>query len=494
MSLKRNLVANYLGQAWTGLIGLAFVPLYVKYLGVESYGLIGIFALLQTWFMLLDMGMTPTLNREMARFTAGAHGAQAISDLLLSIERVGAAIAGLIGVLIWAASAWLATHWLSAEQLSPATVARAIALMGAVVALRFLEGLYRGALLGLQRQVFFNIANSLFATLRAAGAVAVLVWWSPTIEAYFLWQAVVSVVAVVALATAVYRGLPPSPAPPRFSRQALADIRNFAGGMLATSFLAILLTQIDKVLLSRLLSLEDFGYYTLAATVGAAVYLLITPVTQSFYPRLTELAVKGDQRELARVYHRGARLVTLLATPGALMLAAFGEELLLLWTGERLLAQRVAPLMALLACGTLLNGFMHIPYMLQLAHGWTSLTVRINLVAVALLVPAILWATPRYGAVGAAWAWILLNAGYLIVGIQFMHRRLLAYEKWRWYLDDLLKPVLLIGGYVLLARELTPAGLGRLEVVPWLAAICGLGVLGLGFIFAPRRRAAGARG
>ena len=47
--LKRNLIANYLGQGWTALMGLAFIPLYIKYLGIEAYGLIGIFALLQGW-------------------------------------------------------------------------------------------------------------------------------------------------------------------------------------------------------------------------------------------------------------------------------------------------------------------------------------------------------------------------------------------------------------------------------------------------------------
>lgn len=118
MSLKRNLVANYLGQAWTGLIGLAFVPLYVKYQGVESYGLIGIYSLLQAWFRLLDMSITPTLSRKMARFTAGAHSAQTIRDLLRSIECIGIGIAFLIGALIWAASAWLATHWLTVDRLS----------------------------------------------------------------------------------------------------------------------------------------------------------------------------------------------------------------------------------------------------------------------------------------------------------------------------------------------------------------------------------------
>lgn len=41
--LKRNLIANYLGQGWTALMGLAFIPLYIRYLGIEAYGLIGLF-------------------------------------------------------------------------------------------------------------------------------------------------------------------------------------------------------------------------------------------------------------------------------------------------------------------------------------------------------------------------------------------------------------------------------------------------------------------
>ena len=53
-------------------MGLIFVPVYIKYLGIESYGLIGFFASMQAWFALLDMGMTPTLGREIARFTGGS--------------------------------------------------------------------------------------------------------------------------------------------------------------------------------------------------------------------------------------------------------------------------------------------------------------------------------------------------------------------------------------------------------------------------------------
>ena len=442
MSLKRNVIANYLGQGWSGLIGLAFVPLYIKYLGIEAYGLIGIFAMLQAWLTLLDMGMTPTLNREMARFTAGAHTPQSIRDLLRSLEIVCFGVAALIGVLIWAASGWLAADWLRADKLPLDVVAQAIAIMGGVAALRFVEGIYRGAILGLQRQVFFNVVNASLATARAAGAVAVLAWVSPTIEAYFVWQGLISIISVAVLAVAANGSLPAAPKPAAFSRQAILEIRHFAGGMMATTFLALLLTQVDKVLLSRLLTLEAFGYYTLASTVAAAITLLVTPVTQAFYPRFTQQIARCDTEQLILTYHRSAQLVTVLAAPGAFMLIFFGHDLLVLWTGNRVLAEETAPLLGLLALGTLLNGLMHIPYMLQLAYGWSSFAARVNLVAVTILVPAILWATPRFGAIGAAWAWVLLNAGYVLIGVHFMYRRLLPTEKWRWYRRDVALPLL----------------------------------------------------
>jgi len=471
VSIGRNVTANFLGQAWTVVIGLVFIPVYIRYMGVESFGLIGVFTLLQAWLALLDMGMTPTLNREMARFTAGAHTPQSIRDLLRSLELIALAMSAAIGVLVWAAADWLAADWLRVEKLPLETVSQAIALMGVVVALRFMEGLYRGAILGLQRQVFYNAANSLFATVRAVGALAVLAWVSPTIEAYFAWQGIVSLVSLATLAAAAHRELPRPPLPPRFSRQAIRDIWRFAGGMLATTFLVLLLMQVDKILLSRLLSLEAFGYYVLAATVASAIGVMVSPVTQAFYPRFSAIVASDDAEELARAYHRGAQLVTTLAAPAAMMLIFFSERILRLWTGDGALAQEVAPLLALLAAGALLNGLMMIPYMLTLAHGWSAFAVRVNAVAVIVLVPAIVWATQRHGAVGAAWAWVLLNAGYVLLGIRYLHHRLLPREMWTWYHQDVALPLTGAAAVVALSAALWPdAGTGIAALFLLLAA------------------------
>lgn len=450
MPLKKNTIANYLGQGWIALMGLAFVPVYIRYLGVEAWGLVGFMSMLQAWLILLDMGLTPTLSREMARFQAGMHSAQSIRDLLRSLEMIYGGVAVAVVGIVWLIAPWVAVHWLSAAQLSVATVTQAIGMMGLVLAARMTEQVYRGAIQGLQRQVWLNGAQSVLATLRWAGAVGVLAWVDASVEAFFLWQGMVSLLTVAILARQTYRWLPLAGRPARFDLAAIVRIRRFAGGMAATALLSILLMQVDKLLLSKLVSLADFGYYTLAASAAGALYFLMAPIVTAVSPRLTELVAKSEQQLLVDTYHRASQLLAAVLIPVALVMAAFAEPLLYAWTGNDALAQQAAPLLALLALGTLCNGFMHVPYTTQLAHGWTGFAVRGNIVAVSFVVPAVLWVVPRFGAVGAAWVWLALNAGYVLISAHFMHRRLLPGEKWRWYRDAVFKP-LVVGSITVLA-------------------------------------------
>lgn len=442
MPLKKNILANYLGQGWYALMGIVFVPLYIKYLGMEAYGLIGVFAILQAWLTLLDMGMTPTLNREMARYKAGALSAESILDLLRSIEWVCVGLALLIVAGIWLAAPLLSHGWLKVEKLPMGTVNHALVVMGFVMAARLWEEVYRGAIRGMQQQVWLNIAQAMLATLRWAGVLAVLVWVSPTVQAFFLWQGLVSIISVIIYARKTYQWLPHPTRGGRFSLDAIKGTGRFAAGMATITLLALLLTQVDKLLLSGLLPLEQFGHYTLAGVVAGGLAQLIIPMNAAIYPRFTELVIQHDTLALIKTYQNACCVMSAVTVPPALVLAAFAKPVLLLWTGDLMLAAAVAPILSLLVLGTLFNGFMNVPYMLQLAYGWTGFAVRMNVVAVAIIIPAMLWAVPRYGAVGAAWVWIALNAGYVLIGAQFMYRRLIPGQKWRWYREAVADPLL----------------------------------------------------
>jgi O-antigen/teichoic acid export membrane protein len=455
--LKKNLIANYLGQIWTALMRLAFLPLYIHYLGIESYGLIGLFGVVTASLSLLDMGMTPTLSREMASFMGGKHTSESIRDLLRSIEIITFSISALIVVIFVLSSHWLASSWLQTNKLSVEVVSQSFAIMGFVAALNFATTIYRSSILGLQRQVLFNAINTFLVTIQGVGAVAVLAWVSPTIQAFFVWQGLIAITTLVTLCFTIYNILPKPKRSGRFSLPMLREIRGFAAGMMGTTFLSLLLTQVDKVLLSRLLDLTDYGYYTLATTAAGALTTFVTPIALAWFPRLTELVSSENYPALVRLYHEGAQLVTVVVGSAALVLIFFSETFLQLWTQNTELAQQNSLLLSLLVLGNLLNSLMWIPFQAQLAYGWTSLRLRINIVAVSFIVPAILWAVPRYGAIGAAWCWISLNAGYVLINMHFMHRRILKTEKGRWYEQDVIAPLAPALAVTIILRCLLPS-------------------------------------
>lgn len=168
--------------------------------------------------------------------------------------------------------------------------------------------------------------------------------------------------------------------------------------------------------------------------------------------------------------------MSVLILPAALIAALFSRDLLLLWTQNPVTAENTHMLLSLLVIGTALNGLMHMPYALQLAHGWTSLAFYTNVAAVAILAPSLIVLTLHYGAVGAASVWVILNSGYVLITIQIMHRRLLPGEKWRWYTRDVAMPLVVSLTLVAVGRWLLPSHLQALLLVVylvllWLAAV-----------------------
>ena len=476
--LKRNLLANYFGQGWRAVMSLAFVPIYIKYLGIEAYGLIGIFAILMSALGLLDLGMKPALGREMARYTGGTHNEQSIWNLLRSVEIISSVIVIIVAFVIWFISNWLATSWVKAQTLPTPVVAQAFAIMGLVAALQFFESIYSSSLSGLQRQVIQNVIICSMATIRGLGAVGVLIWVSPTTQAFFIWQAICSCISLLVCATVVYQSLPSPPNPARFSKVALLSVWRFASGMLVITILALLLTQVDKALLSSMLTLDSFGYYALASSIAGSLAMLVGPITAAYYPRFNQLIVMGDTVGIHSAYHQAAQLVTVIVGSATAVLFFFSEQILVLWTSDPELSHRVAPIMAVLALGTFLNCLMWVPYQMQLAYGWTSLTVIINSIAVAILIPAIFVTVPIYGPIAAAWIWVILNGGYCLIGVHFMYQRILKTEKWAWYIRDVLIPLLAASAIAFLASLMFPVNFEKLSGVGLIALTSVVSLVG----------------
>lgn len=417
-------------------MSIAFVPFYIHYLGIEAYGVVGVFALLQSALFIFDLGITPTLSREIARFQSGAHTAQSIGDLVRSLEVIYLGIALIIAVSMGLSGPWISRHWLQVESLAPGDVGVALSLTGVYVALRWFAGLYRAAIAGLQKIVWLNMCSSAFATLRGAGVLLVLAFIAPTIRAFLIYQCIASAAEVVVLGKLAHSQLPAPSAPVSFRLDALYQVWRFAAGMSVNMVQVLLLTQIDKLILSRLLSLSQFGYYTLASTVAGGIFILIGSITSVAYPRFSLLAAQSQTAAIVEIYHKMCQLVTIIAVPISMILAMFASTVLYLWTRNTALATATAPILTILVMGNLFNSLTQIPYYLQLAYGWTRLNLIVNFVSLLVLVPSIYYAVPKYGILAAPTIWLVMNIGWVLIAVPAMHTKLIPSEMWKWYKSD----------------------------------------------------------
>ncbi|APW36990.1 hypothetical protein RD110_07070 [Rhodoferax koreense] len=451
-STRLHILANYIGQGWSGLMAIVFLPVYIRFLGLEGYGLVGVLMFMQTWFTLLDFGITPTINREMARFSAGERGAQNTRDLFRTIEWIVGGIGMAIAVAVWLSSQWIASDWLKLRTLDVSEVARAITLIGALVALRFVEGIYRGAMLGLHQHVWLNAATTLLSTLRWGGAALLLAVWAPSLVLFFGWQMLVSAATIASFGWKINSELPGGAAPGRFSKREIASVWRFAGGSMLATSLAVLLTQLDKLMLSRLSTLETFGYYTAAWTVAAGLYQLIIPITQVYFPKFTSLAASPKSSDLGEAFHQAAQFLTWVLLPPASMLIFFSGAILQHWTRDPVLTTTATPLVSLFALGVILNGFLYIPHIFALSTGWTRFGVGMNGLSLLVFSPILAASIHYHGAIGAASVWAAIHAVGFLIGMQFFFRHLLRKEKWRWYLWDIGLPVAVASAVSLLFR------------------------------------------
>ena len=431
VNVRRNLVANLLGQGWSAAINLVAVPIYLKLLGPENFGLIGFATVILVLAYLLDGGLGNTLNRSMVHFRAGSLSAQAASDLLRSGEAAIWGAAMLIGAIAFGLSSHLA-HWLiDARQLPDTAVAQALTLSIVIALMRVTEGIYRSALLGLDGAISVNVLSVAGATLRGLGPLPFVLHSRGGILTYFSVQLIVSTVSLFAFAGLTHIRLEGTP----FGRggirlDPLRSVFRFAGDAFVVSSLIAVANQADKLLAARLTSLERFGYYSAAAIVATGIYQLVVPVFMSFYPKLSLLHATRKQGEFERLFLKLAVVVGFIAGVPTAVIIANSQDVVFAWTGNVVTATRTSPLLFWLCFGTWANGLFYIALAPLLASARHRIAVVTTGVLLLTLLPLLLlgWLEADLVGIAAAWSaamvvWSLLTlalTGRAVTGSPFL--------------------------------------------------------------------------
>lgn len=433
--LFENVIANYIGKFW-GLISVfIFVPIYIRILGVEAYAVISFYTVVLTVMYFADGGLSSTLNREIARVSDKLY----IGNILYTIERVYLLVCSLIVILIFCFSGFISKSWLNSKYISENDLSLYISLMGVSVAFQLFTTLYNSGLMGLEKQVLSNTIQTSSGISRSA-LVLFPLYFYPSLLTFFVWQVICNIIFFFITRYYLWKYIKGNVVY-NFDIQILKTVGTFAGGMMLMSVISSLNTQIDKIVISKILSLEEFGHYSLAGLLSQIPVLSITPIAIAILPRMIKYSTNADKDELVKIFHVNSFVLSTLATSTAMILFLFTRDFVLIWTHDILIASSIENVTKVLLIGGVFLSFQYMPYHLAIANGHTKTNVGLGIISVICIIPTLIFFVKQFGLIGATYTWLIMNfLAYFYLGYSITNK-FLKNEFNRWLVKGTLLPL-----------------------------------------------------
>lgn len=433
----KNILANYIGKIWGIISVFVFVPFYIKLLGIESYAVINFYTVILTIMYFADGGLSATLNREIARTTDKKY----IGNMLFTIEKVYLAICLFTIIIIFSCSGFIAANWLNSDTIAPEDLKVYISLMGISVAFQLFTTLQSSGLMGLEKQVLSNGIQVSSSVFRSA-LVLIPLYFYPTLLTFFIWQVSMNIIFFFITRYNLWKLIKTNMSY-KFDKQVLKTVGRFAGGMMLMAMISSLNTQIDKLVISKILSLKEFGYYSLAGILSQVPVLIITPIAVAILPRMVKYSENTEKDKLIKLFHVNTFVLSALATSGAMVLFLFTNDFVLIWTHNNLISNVIENVTKVLLIGGVFLSFQYMPYHLAIANGHTKTNVRLGIVAIICIIPSLIFCVKQFGLIGATYTWLSMNIfAYFYLGY-FIISKFLKNEFKRWLINGTLIPLII---------------------------------------------------
>lgn len=401
--LARNVVFNLLGQAIPLAAALFAIPMLIRGLGTERFGVLTLTWMVIGYFSLFDLGLSRALTQVVSASLALENSGRAPAVVWPALGLMGAL--GLVGALTLAAIApWLAESAIKIPpSLRPETLTSFYVLAVGIPIVVVTAGLI-GILSAFQR---FGVLNAIRAPLGIYTFVAPLAVLP--ISSNLVLVTVVLVLGRLAACmahAAACRHLMPS-IPPRLM-QSYGEVRalfHFGAWMTVSNVIGPLMVYLDRFVIGATLSVAAVAYYATPYEMVTKLLLIPGAVAGVLFPAFT-LSYSQDRPRLSRLFVRGTKYVAVIQFPAMLLVVAFAPEGLRVWLGDEF-SRQSAPVLRWLAIGVFINGAAQLFATMIQSAGRPDLTAKLHAIELPLYLSTLWWAIHSYGILGAAIAWTL---------------------------------------------------------------------------------------
>lgn len=401
--LARNTVWNLVGQVAPMGVAWFAIPLLIRHVGMDRFGVLMIAWMVVGYFSLFDLG----LGRAMTNLIAQRLGRSRQDDLPAIVWTANGimAVMGLVGAVVLAAISPVLTHTLLKIPLSlqPETL-HSLFLLSISVPLVISTAGFRGILEAQQKFGLLNIVRAPMGIAMFLAPVAVLPFTNSltALIGAIVFARGLFLIAFIALAL---REMPALRDRFAFDKALLRPLFTFGGWMTVSNVVSPLMVYVDRFLIGSILSLAAVAYY--ATPFEVATKLLIVPgaLVGVMFPAFS-VAMASDRIRGAKLYRRAAKYTGLFLFPVSLLLIVFGQNFLQLWLGSDF-ATHSTRVLQILSLGVLANGLAAVPFALIQGKGRADITGKLHLMELPPYLATVWYLTAHYGIVGTAVAWLL---------------------------------------------------------------------------------------
>lgn len=401
--LVRNAFVNLLGHGAPMVVAIFTIPLLIKGLGTDRFGILTLAWVVVGYFGLFDMGLGRALTKLVAE-KIGERLTQEIPPLIWTALAVMGG-AGLLGTaLLVFLSPWLVETILKIPVLLQNETRLALYFLAISIPIVISTTGLRGVLEAYQR---FDIINAVRVPM------GFFTFLSPLIVLPFSKNLALLVMVLVAGRVAAwavhlilcFRVAPTLCKDIRTQRSMIRPLVSFGSWITVSNIVAPLMLYLDRFFIANVLSVSAVAYYTTPYEIITKLLIIPVAVSGVMFPAFTS-SFAQNALHVRQLYRQTMTYMSLIMFPIILFIYFFAERGLALWINADFAHNsfRVAQLLAL---GVFINSFGHIAQSLVQASGRPDLTAKLHLAELPLYLIYLSWLLSKYGISGAACAWLV---------------------------------------------------------------------------------------
>lgn len=409
--LARNATLNLTSEGWLALVLFVTIPLLVKFLGEEQFGLFSLAWVVVGYLAFLDIGVGRATTKFVSECLGkgAAHEVASLTRTALAANCIMGMVAAVIAVLI---SPLLIREVFKIP--APLHVQAMSVFIAVAVALPVLliQGVLRAVLSSFQRFDWINLVN-VFA-MSVQWVLATILAWSGHGVIAVVWVAVLARMLMnVAYFLLLLRVVPDLLSEPSIHLGTLRRLVHFGAWVTVSQVMSPLLVYLDRFLIAAFVSLAAVTVYAVPTEVFNRLGMFPSCIVATLFPAFSERGtVDAEKEKLARLYSLTSKYLSFVLLPFFVLLIFDAKDILGLWMGTRFASQG-SLVLQILAFGAFFNFLARLPFTAIQALDRPDLTAKFHLLELPIYVVMCLLLIPRWGIVGAAVAWtirVLLDA------------------------------------------------------------------------------------